>query len=164
MPGDARLWVFAASRALTGAEAERLLARVDEHLAEWHAHGRPVAGARDWRHERFLLVAADERASGVSGCGIDSLFQALGEAEREMGITLRDGSLVWFRDGERAIRSLPRPEFRALTRAGEVDETTPVFDNTATTVGDVRAGRWERPLGASWHAGVFLPREERAAR
>lgn len=156
LPDEARLWTFAASRPLSAAEAERLLGRVDAHLAQWRAHGRPVVGAREWREDRFLLVAADERASGVSGCGIDSLFHALGEAERELGVTLRDRSRVWFRDRAGEVRALGRPEFRALVRGGEVDGETRVFDHTAETVGDERTGRWERPLRTSWHAEVFL--------
>lgn len=156
MPDDARLWSFAAARPLTGEEAVRLLAHVDDFLAAWHAHGHPVAGAREWRHGRFLLVAADERATGVSGCSIDSLFHTLREAEQELGTTLADAGLVWFREGEAGeIRSLPRPEFRVLARQGAVGPETVVFDLTAGTVGELRAGRWEVPARESWHARAF---------
>ena len=34
---------------------------------------KPLTAARDLRHERFLMVAADEAAAGVSGCSIDAL-------------------------------------------------------------------------------------------
>lgn len=156
LPDDARVWVFAASRPLSEDEAARLLSRVDGHLTEWHAHGRAVVGARDWCYDRFLMVGADERASGVSGCSLDSLFHALGDAEAELGVQLRDASRVWFRDAEGDIRSLPRTEFRTLVREGEVDADTVVFDNTVSTAGDVRAGRWERPMRESWHRQVFL--------
>ena len=80
LPDDARLWVFAASRDLTTDEAGALLGHVDGFLERWAAHGTPVVGARELRHGRFLLVAADERATGVSGCSIDSLFHSLAAA------------------------------------------------------------------------------------
>ena len=156
LPDDARVWIFAAARPLDDSEAERLLARVDAHLASWRAHGRPVVGSRDWRYGQFLLVGADERASGVSGCSIDALFHALGEMEAELDVALRDASPVWFRDPEGGVRCVSRPEFRGLVRDGDVDADTTVFDNTVTTVDDVRAGRWERPLRQSWHGRVFL--------
>lgn len=156
MPDDARVWIFATARPLGEAEARHLLDRVDQHLAGWLAHGRTVVGARDWRHDRFLLVAADERASGVSGCSVDSLFHTLGELERELGVTLRDASPVWFRDADGEVRALARPDFRARVREGVVDGDTPVFDHTVASVGDLRRGRWERPLRESWHARVFL--------
>jgi hypothetical protein len=100
-------------------------------------------------------VGADERATGVSGCSIDSLFHALAAAEGATGVTLRDSSLVFYRDAAGEVRSVPRPEFRRLAAAGEVADDTVVFDNTVTTAGDVRAGRWETRLRDAWHARAF---------
>ena len=158
MPDDARLWIFASGRALTPGEGERLRARVDDFVERWVAHGHPVVGGYDWRHDHFLLIAADERATGVSGCSIDSLYDALKAIERELGTTLLDASSrVWYRDAEGAVRVLSRPDFRALAREGAVSAATPVFDNTAATVGATRNGAWERPMGESWHGRVFQP-------
>jgi hypothetical protein len=147
--------VFAASDQLTREQADALLARVDDFLARWAAHGAPVVGARDLRHDRFLFVAADERATGVSGCSTDTLFHTLGDAERGLGVALRDPSLVYYRDAEGEVRGVPRAEFRRLAQAGEVGEETVVFDNTVATVGDMRAGRWETRLRDAWHARAF---------
>lgn len=155
LPDDARLWVFAAARPLTPEQQETLLARVDDFLADWLAHGRPVVGARELRHGRFLLVAADERATGVSGCSIDTLFRALQGLERELGASLLDSSLVHYRAEDGSIQALPRAEFRERVQAGEVGEDTPVFDNTVRSMGPVREGRWELPMRESWHARAF---------
>jgi hypothetical protein len=155
LPDDARVWVFAAPRPLAADEAESLLARVDGFLAGWAAHGAPVRGARDFRHGRFLLVGADERATGVSGCSIDSLFHALAEVERESGVTFRDSTPVFYRDAEGEVRSATRPEFRRMAAAGQVAADTPVFDNTVGSVGEVRGGRWETRLRDAWHARAF---------
>lgn len=155
LPGDARLWVFAASRPLSADEGAALLGRVNRFVDGWLAHGRPVVGAAELRHDRFILVAADERATGVSGCSIDSLFHTLGHVEAEMGLTLRDSSGVLFRDASGKVRGATRAEFRELARSGAVDGDTPVFDNTVSNVGALRAGEWERPLRESWHARAF---------
>lgn len=155
LPPDARLWVFAAAEPLTGDRSARFLERVDEFVDGWLAHGHPVVGARDWRYDRFLLVGADERATGVSGCSLDTLFRAFKELEKELGVSLLDSSRVWFRTPEGEIRSATRPEFRALAAAGEVGEDTVVFDNTVGTVGDLLAGRWETRVRDSWHAKAF---------
>jgi hypothetical protein len=158
LPDDARLWVFAASRPLTSEESTSLLARVDGFLAGWHAHGHAVVGARDLRLDQFLLIAADERATGVSGCSIDSLYRVLKEAEHDLGVGLLDASLVFYRDGDGAVRAASRPDFRELLRDGGIDEDTPVFDNTVRSVGDLRNEAWEKPLRSSWHARAFLSR------
>jgi hypothetical protein len=156
MPDDARLWVFAAPHPLAPDQADALLARVDEFLERWAAHGAPVLGARDLRHGQFLLIAADERATGVSGCSIDSLFHALAEVEETIGTELRrTASLVLYRDAGGAVRSTDRADFRRLAQGGEVGEDTVVFDNTVATVGDLRTGKWERPFRDAWHARAF---------
>lgn len=106
-------------------------------------------------HHQFLMVAADEAASGVSGCSIDSLFQTLQQVEQEMGVGLLDASNVWFRSADDHIAGLSRPAFRARAEAGAVNGDTTVFNNTVRSVGDVRGGRWELPLRDSWHAKAF---------
>src|SRR5688500_13610382 len=155
MPGHSRLWVFASPRPLQDDEARDLLSRVDSFLEEWHAHGHPVSGSRDWLDDQFLLIAADEEATGVSGCSIDSLFRVFKAMERETGVSMMDASRVWYRDAEGRVRSLPRAEFRDLARDGEVGPETLVFDNTVATVRGLRDGKWERPLRDSWHAKAF---------
>lgn len=155
LPDESRLWIFASPAPLAPEAEAALLDRVDQFLEEWHAHGRPVVGGRDLRYNQFLFVAADEAATGVSGCSTDSMFRTVKEAERDLGITLVDSARVWYRQGE-DVRSTTRPEFRELVKSGEVGPDTIVFDNTAPTVGDVRAGRWERPMAESWHGKAFL--------
>ncbi|MBW3572947.1 MAG: hypothetical protein KY467_17770 [Gemmatimonadetes bacterium] len=155
LPDDARLWVFAAARPLDEGQQQALLSHADAFLARWAAHGAPVVGGRELRHGRFLLVGADERATGVSGCSIDSLFRTLGALEAETGVPLRDGSLVFYRDADGGIQAEPRPAFRQRAAAGGVTDETIVFDNTIPTVGALRAGGWEKPLRDSWHARAF---------
>jgi hypothetical protein len=155
IPDDARVWVFGAARPLTTEEQRRLRDHVDSFITQWAAHGAPVVGGGELRHDRFLLVAADERATGVSGCSIDTLFRTLGDLERELGISLRDSGTVFFRDTDGAVRAEPRAAFRKRALSGGVGPDTVVFDNTVGTVGDVRAGRWETPLARAWHARAF---------
>lgn len=156
MPDDARVWVFATSRPLSDNEGAKLLGHVDAFLERWAAHGAPVVGARELRHDRFLLIAADERAAGVSGCSIDSLYRTFAAAEADLGASLRDSaSQVFWRGEDGEVRAAPRPEFRQLAQSGAVGEDTVVFDNTVATVGDVRSGRWETRFRDAWHAKAF---------
>lgn len=155
LPDDARLWVFAAAHPLDDDRQQALLRHADAFLRRWAAHGAPVVGGRELRHGRFLLVGADERATGVSGCSIDTLFRTLGELETQMGVPMRDGSLVFYRDAQGEIQAEPRPAFRQRAAAAGVNTDTVVFDNTVTTVGQLRAGGWEKPLRESWHARAF---------
>jgi hypothetical protein len=156
LPDEARVWVFAADRPLEGPEADRLLDTVDAFLHGWKAHGAPLTCARDWRHQRFLIVAVDERTAPPSGCSIDALVRSLKGLESELGLTLLDNNPVWFRQGGQ-LRRVDRATFRALAREGEVGPDTVVFDNTLTRLGQLRGGGWERAARDSWHGRAFFP-------
>jgi hypothetical protein len=158
MPDEARVWVFAADRPLEGAAADRLLGTVDAFLEGWKAHGVPLSCARDWRYERFLIVAVDERSAPPSGCSIDALVRSLKGLEAELGLALLDNSPVWFRQQGGALRRADRATFRALARSGEVGPDTVVFDNTLTRLGELRQGGWERAARESWHGRAFFAR------
>ena len=155
LPPDARAWVFAATQPVVGSDAEDLLHEIDRFVHGWLAHGQPVVGSCDWRYDHFLLVAADERATGVSGCSIDSLFRSLKGLESRLGISLLDASPVWYRADGGHVVAVSRPEFRELVRAAEVGPDTIVFDNTVTTVAQIEGGEWERKMAESWHGRAF---------
>ena len=155
LPDTARLWIFAAERALDPAEESSLLVRADRFLAQWAAHGTPLFCARELREHRFLLIGVDEARAGVSGCSIDALVRDLKALEREIGVPLVDSSPIWYRD-HGTVRGASREHFAGLVAAGGASRQTPVFDNTLTTVGALRAGRWEVPAGEAWHGRAFF--------
>ena len=155
LPDDARVWVFAAERALAPAEADAVLGTVDGFLGVWAAHGHPLTSARELREGRFLVVAVDEAATGASGCSIDALVREIRDLEARLQVTLVDHGPVVFREGG-AIRRVPRDEFAALARDGRVTPDTVVFDNTISRLAALREGRWELPASASWHGRAFF--------
>ena len=153
LPGRARLWIFAADRELAGPETDRLLQTVDTFLQSWSAHGHPLTNARDFRHGRFLLVAVDEVAAGVSGCSVDALVRELRALESHLSLRLLEHGPITFRDGA-DIRRVSRDEFADLARAGRVTRDTPVFDNTIARVDAL--DHWEVPAREAWHGRTFF--------
>jgi len=155
LPDDARLWIFGVGEALSPEKEALLLDDVDEFLASWNAHGRPLACARDWRHGRFLLVGVDERTAPPSGCSIDAIVHLLKDLEGRLGVSIVDNSRVWYRVDDE-VRRASRPEFSSLARSGEVGLETRVFDGSLTRVGELRSNRWEIPAREAWHARAFF--------
>ena len=162
LPDDARVWVFGTDRALTAAEAQRLLGVVDTYLARWAAHGTPLASARDWRDDHFLTIAVDQRAAGASGCSIDALFHQLQELERALGLSIVGGGRVFWRDAQGVVEAAGRSAFADLAERGAVSPATPVFDPTVTSLGAWRSG-FERRASESWHAQLMPAAVEGAA-
>ena len=154
LPDDARLWVFAASEPVTGNRADMLLNAVDEWLAEWKAHGEPLTCARDWRDDRFLAIGVDQSTAGASGCSIDALFRVFKELQASGGPSMLDGSRVFHRGTDSAVKSQSRAEFVKSAASGEVGADTPVFDTSVTTAAAYRTG-FEKPARDSWHGELL---------
>lgn len=154
LPDEARVWVFSAAAPVTGAAAQLLLQRVDEHLSQWRAHGVPLVCAREWRDDRFLAIGVDEAASNASGCSIDALFHALRDLESQLGTSLVGNGAVYWRDAHGVVQVADRPTFRAAAAAGALTVDTPVFDPTITSVGAWRR-EFEKPARDSWHARLL---------
>ena len=155
LPPDARLWIFAAERPLSKAERVRVVQEVDAFIDRWAAHDTPLTTARDVRYDQFIFVAVDERAAGASGCSIDALVRRMKGLQAELGVELVNHSPVLYRDGVGVTR-VSRERFADLAGSGEVSRQTVVFNNTVTTVGEVREGRWELPAADSWHGVAFF--------
>ena len=156
LPGSARVWIFAASDQLQKAPASALLTAVDEYLDQWKAHGLPLTCARDWRDDRFLAVAVDQRDAHASGCSIDGLFRTLQRLEPALGTSLVGGGRIFYRSTGGPIVCVSRAEFVAHAVAGHIAGHTPVFDTAVTNAASYRE-RFEQPAKASWHA-TLLPK------
>ncbi len=154
LPGDARVWIFAASEPLTGDKADALLGAADVYLDDWKAHGLPLTCARDWRDDRFLAIGVDQRDAHASGCSIDGLFRILQRLESSLGTSLVSGGRVFYREADGRIASVSRAEFATRAQTGSVADDTPVFDTSLTTASSYRE-RFEQPAAASWHAVLF---------
>jgi hypothetical protein len=149
LPADARVWVFAGDRDLTGEAARDLLEQVDAYLTQWKAHGAPLRCAREWRHNRFLAVGIDPTAEQASGCSIDDLFRHLRSVGNAVGTQLLGGGRVFYRDATGRTQSVSRAQFSALATRGDVTAATTIFDTSVILADDWRE-RFERQAGDAW--------------
>ena len=153
LPDNARVWVFGSSKPLSEKESALLLAKVDEFLADWKAHGEPLTAGRNFSDGRFLTIAADQNSAHASGCSVDGLFRSLKDLETQMKTSLLDRSLVYYSD-QSGVHSVHRDEFTSLAAAGKVNADTIVIDPTVASLGEWRA-RFHSKAANSWHAGLF---------
>lgn len=156
LPDAARLWIFPTSREVTDVERERILSEADRFLEDWRAHGAPLTCGRTWAHDRFLLVAVDERPAAASGCSIDALVRSLRALESELDLRLMDRAPYYLGiDG--LVRTVSRPSFSERAAAGEVGPDTVLFDLSLSTMSAYREGAFARPIRGSWLESA-LPR------
>lgn len=150
---ETKLWIYAFSRRLDAGEVTLVYTVLKSFVDEWKSHQHDVRGAFEIVHDQFVLIAA-ESDNGISGCSIDSSVAVFKWLKAQNNLDALDRSFVFFRDGD-VVRTTTRGEFQKLVNARKVNSDTRVFDNTITTIGDLHAGKWEVPLGQSWHAQAF---------
>jgi hypothetical protein len=152
-PDDAKLWVYAFARPLSGEDRARVEQELSAFVPSWNSHGAPVHGAFEVVDDRFLLVTGYVDG-GVGGCSTDSMVRVMKKL-REAGIDGFDRSLVFFRDAQQNVQSVKRDDFQAMVSAGQIDAETIVFDPTIQLVSDLRRNAFETTFSKSWHARAF---------
>lgn len=146
LPDDARLWLVAFDRPVAAGE---VASELDALLGRWRHKGVQYQGAWALLEDRILAVAEPTLASQPSGCAIDGMLRGVRHAAERLGLGLLDPQAVLARlpDG---IRAFGRAELEARLADGTLDAATPILDLALLTIGDLRRGRFERPLSATW--------------
>jgi hypothetical protein len=149
---SSRLWIFGIVSQLNAEEIQLIGEKMNIFVESWVSHKAGVHGGWTLKHDRFILIGADESGTSVSGCSIDSMVGHLRDLERQAGSVIADSHpYVFYRGNKGQILALTRSEFTSLAERGEVNEDTVVFDNTIKSVEELRSGAWEIPVKNSWH-------------
>src|ERR1700748_3086752 len=98
---DSRVWVYQSSRLFTMSEALQIEEMINQFSQNWLSHGVPVKGAAHLFFGQFVVLMADETATGVSGCSTDSSVRLIKEIEKTFQVQLFDRlTLAFQRDGK----------------------------------------------------------------
>lgn len=152
LPDEARLWLVAFSQPV---EAARLAPEMEALLGRWRHKGVQYQGAWTLLEGRVLAVAEPTLASQPSGCAIDGMLRGVRQLAERLGLDLQDVQDVMARLPE-GLRTFQRGELEARLADGTLGADTPLLDLALLTVGDLRSGRFERPLGTTWIGRKYL--------
>lgn len=146
LPDGARLWLLALKLSATHGD---LAPTLDAALAKWRHKGMQYHAAWSLLEGRILAIAEPTLAAQPSGCAIDGMLRTVQRLTEEAGLPLADAQDVVVRlpDG---LRILSRTDLEARLADGTLDGATPVLDLALYTLGDLRQGRLEKPLAATW--------------
>jgi hypothetical protein len=87
---DSRVWVYQSSRLFTISEALQIEEMINQFANNWLSHGTPVKGAAYLFFGQFVVLMADETATGVSGCSTDSSVRLIKDIEKIFGVNMFD--------------------------------------------------------------------------
>ncbi|WP_243286269.1 hypothetical protein [Geothrix terrae] len=146
LPDEARLWLVAFDRPV---DAALLAPDLDALMGRWRHKGVQYQGTWTLLEDRILAIAEPTLASNPSGCAIDGMLRSVGQTAGRLGLGLLDPQVVVARLSG-ALRAFTRPELESRLADGTLGATTPILDLALLTLGDLRHGRFERPLSTTW--------------
>lgn len=148
---QSRVWIYGAERALTTEETTTVRKELQAFVSNWVSHRNELNAAADVLHNRFVVIAVDETQAEASGCSIDGSVHFLQELSARLGVDFFNRMIFSYRDSKGTIQTVPREEFKARYKAGQLENDTIVFDPLVKELGELRQ-IFERPLEDSWHS------------
>lgn len=147
---DSRVWIYQSSRLLSLGEALEVEEMLNDFARNWKSHGTPVKGAAYLFFGQFIILMADETATGVSGCSTDSSVRLIKEIEQKLGISLFDRTSLAFVVKDK-VQLLPLAQFNYALDQQYIDGDTLYFNNVVQTKKELEEN-WIVPVKESWLA------------
>jgi hypothetical protein len=148
MDASSRVWIYQASRLFTESESSQIDEMLSEFVSSWHSHGVTVKGYAHLFYGQFIILMADETASGVSGCSTDSSVRLMKSIEQLFNVQLFDRLLLAFLIAGK-VQLLPISQLDFAEENQHISSDTIYFNNTVQTKKELEE-KWLLPLKESW--------------
>ena len=146
-PGS-RVWIYQSSRLFSIAEALAVEELLNGFVAKWLSHGTPVKGAGHLFFGQFIVLMADEKATGVSGCSTDSSVRLIKDIEQKFGVNMFDRTTLAFVVKDK-VQLLPLSQLQYAFNNGFINSHTLYFNNVVQTKKELE-DNWIIPIKDSW--------------
>ena len=145
---DSRIWIYQSSRQFIISEALEIEKLLDEFVEHWKSHGVPVKGYANLLFGQFIIIMADETATGVSGCSTDSSVHLINQIEQQFGVNMFDRQTLAFIIKDK-VQLLPMAQLSYATGNGSINADTLYFNNLIANK-DQLLHSWIIPVKQSW--------------
>lgn len=149
-----KVWIYQSSRLFLISEALEMEDMLKDFAANWKSHGSPVKGFANLFFGRFIVLMADETATGVSGCSTDSSVHLIKSIEKKYHVEMFNRQLLAFIVKDK-IEQLPLSQLNYAVQNNFINENTLHFNNTVLTKKEL-AESWITPMHNTW-LKKFLP-------
>ena len=147
---NSRVWIYQSDRIFFMQEALEMETMLQQFVSDWKSHGTPVKGYANLFFGRFIILIADENATGVSGCSTDSSVRLIKEIEKKYNVSLFDRQMLTFYIKEK-VEPLPLSQLKYAVENKFITADTLYFDNTVLTK-ETLENKWIIPVKNTWLA------------
>jgi hypothetical protein len=145
---DSRVWIYQSSRLFTMGETLEIEEQLQQFTASWKSHGAPVKGIGYLFFGQFIILMADEKATGVSGCSTDSSVRLIKDIEEKTGANMFDRTTLAFIVKDK-VELLPMTQLQNAAENGFINGDTLYFNNLVQTKEELE-NNWIIPVNESW--------------
>ncbi|MBS1599991.1 MAG: hypothetical protein JST75_17325 [Bacteroidetes bacterium] len=152
LPADfhpaSRVWIYQSNRLFTIGEALEIEETLEIFVRDWKSHGVPVKGYANLFFGQFIILMADESATGVSGCSTDSSVHLIKQIEKLYKVNLFDRLLLAFLVKEK-LQTIPMSQLNYAVENNFINGDTLYFNNIVQTKEEM-LNNWIIPAKNSW--------------
>ena len=145
---ESRVWIYQSSRMFLISEALEMEDMLKDFISNWDSHGVPVKGFANLFFGRFIIIMADETATGVSGCSTDKSVRLIKSIEDKFKVDMFNRQSLAF-VVKNKIELVPLSQLTYAFENKFLTEETLYFNNTALTKKQL-AENWITPIKNSW--------------
>ena len=145
---DSRVWVYQCNRLFSLNEALEIEEMLKEFTIHWKSHGTPVKGEAHLFFGQFIILIADETATGISGCSTDSSVRLIKDIEQQFGVNMFDRTTLAFMIKDK-VELLPMNQLQYAFDNGFINGDTLYFNNLVQTKEELES-KWIVPVKDSW--------------
>lgn len=147
---SSRVWIYQSNRRFLITEALSMEPLLEDFVKTWNSHGTPVKGFANLLFGQFIIIMADETATGVSGCSTDSSVRLIKQIESIYKVNLFDRQTLAFYAKEN-IQLLPLSQINYAIENGFLTPENLFFNNLVSTKEELLS-KWIVPINESWLA------------
>ncbi len=147
---NSRVWIYQSSRLFFISEALEMEDMLNDFAANWKSHGDPVKGFANLFFGRFIVLMADETATGVSGCSTDSSVHLIKSIEEKYKVQMFDRQNLAFIVKDK-IEVIPLSQLEYAVENNFINGDTLYFNNTVLSKKEM-VEKWIIPVKDSWLA------------
>jgi hypothetical protein len=147
---DSRVWVYQSSRLFAMGEALQIEDLINHFVSSWKSHGTPVKGFGTLFFGQFIVLMADENATGVSGCSTDSSVRLIKEIEQLYKVAMFDRQNLAFIIKDK-VQLLPLNQLNYAITNQFITAYTIYYNNLVQTKQELE-NNWMIPVHQSWLA------------
>lgn len=147
---NSRVWIYQSSRPFLASEAPQVEDMMNAFVTGWNSHGAPVKGYAGLIFGQFILIMADETATGISGCSTDSSVRLIKSIEEKFNVRMFDRQHLAFVMKD-TIQLMPLNQLGYAVENNLINADTLYFNNTVLTKKEM-LDKWLIPVKESWLA------------